>query len=83
MKYNKNYLKHVRIKANFGGIPSLDKELPKKINDTALGKFPIFEPRPHLFQEIGFSGTGAKVVGGLESIDWIFWSWVSTTEKSR
>jgi len=37
--YNKNYLKHVIIKANFSGIPSVDKELPENIINVVLDKF--------------------------------------------
>ena len=57
-KYNSNYLTHVIVKANFKEIPSIDKELPKEITKIALNGFPLFEPKPHLFQNINFSPSG-------------------------
>jgi uncharacterized protein (TIGR04255 family) len=71
-RYNNNYLTHVIAKTNFNEIPSIDKELPKEITKMVSSNFPLFEPKPHSFQEIVFSESGAKVVKSLASTDWFF-----------
>ena len=70
---NKNCLIHVIAKADFSEISCLDKELPQEIIKIVSKDFPLYEPRPHLFQNIEFSKSGAKVIKSRESTDWLFY----------
>lgn len=72
-KYKKNYLRHVIIKVDLAGIPSLDKELPKELKEIISKLFPIFEPKAGVFQEFDIATTGVKVTSRIESTDWIFY----------